>query len=166
MSLQVWLPLDGDLKNRGLDSLNELTTHSVTYADGKFAKCLNLNGVKSASGTFSSLKGLRVYSFCCWLKVDATNIGDYKDMLIVGSCHDGNKGNIRIEHTAAVGAFQIIYNKSSTSITVAPATVPFFLTIGSKVNFRNLYKFFHLTICSLATKYICFGNAAPTSTGS
>lgn len=114
MSLLVWLPLNGSLKNIGLDKLSSLTSHSVTYEDGKIGKCLNLNGVKSASGTFESVAGLKVFSFSCWFKVNsAQTYSSWADCLALGAKSDGIKTVHRIEHTSTTGAFQLIFGKSA-----------------------------------------------------
>ena len=71
MSLQVWLPLNGDLHNQGLCDAKLAASYSPTYADGKIGKCMNgsttvvynaYNGVKSTKFTLSM-----------WLKSNATN---------------------------------------------------------------------------------------------
>ena len=64
MALQVWLPLNGDLRNIGLDlETPALTSHAVVWQAGKFGKCLYTNAVQSASGHFKSLEYLEKWSF-------------------------------------------------------------------------------------------------------
>lgn len=153
MSLQVWLPLDGDLNNNGLDAPDRLTAFSTTFKSGKFQKCLDLNGVKSASGTFSNLSGLSRYSFCCWIKVDSSNITNYADMLVLGSNHDGNTGGIRIEHTATAGAFQIIYNKSASG---GSSTVTYYSVGNSATAAKDTW--LHIAVVNDGTKVKTYFN--------
>ena len=40
MSLQVWLPLNGDLRNKGVANIGEPSYQAVTYPDGKIGKCM------------------------------------------------------------------------------------------------------------------------------
>lgn len=40
MSLQVWLPLNGDLRNNGIANIGEPSYQDVTYPDGKIGKCM------------------------------------------------------------------------------------------------------------------------------
>ena len=40
MSLQVWLPLNGDLKNNGISNLDITAVGTSTYGNGKIGKNL------------------------------------------------------------------------------------------------------------------------------
>ena len=65
MSLQVWLPFNGDLKNNGLDySINFVG--SPTYDTGKYGQCRN-NG--TISGTSSILTSNKGFAFSLWWKI-------------------------------------------------------------------------------------------------
>lgn len=45
MALKVWLPLNGDMKNCGLDTASVIPCGgTATYTDGKLGKCLSSNG--------------------------------------------------------------------------------------------------------------------------
>lgn len=44
MSLQVWLPLNGNVNNQGLLNNEPTVTTGSSYDDGKIGKCLNNNG--------------------------------------------------------------------------------------------------------------------------
>jgi hypothetical protein len=64
MSLQVWLPFNGDLKNNGLDySIN--FTGSPTYSAGKYGQCIN----GSVSGNSSILTSSHGFAFSLWWKI-------------------------------------------------------------------------------------------------
>ena len=44
MSLAVWLPLNGDLHNQGLNNINITNTNATLDDNGKIGKCYNFNG--------------------------------------------------------------------------------------------------------------------------
>lgn len=114
MSLQVWLPLNGNLNNQGLDPLNSLSASSVTFADGKIGKCLNNNGIKTTTGTFTSLSGCKEYTLAVWLKINtATTNTSWADIVGLKAQYDDWVSILRIEHTSTNGAFQLIHGKSA-----------------------------------------------------
>ena len=115
MSLQVWLPLNGKLNNQGLDNPGTFSCSSAVYSEGKLGKCLDMNKYTTNSLTFESLKGATKYSFAVWINIDSTKaFTSWSDMFLIYSNHDGTSGNIRIEHTSTVGAFQVIFPKSDS----------------------------------------------------
>lgn len=69
MSLQIWLPLNGSLKNQGLSDLT-FTASNLTHTttDGKLGSCYTGNG---SNGTLMSAQSIdlgRNQSMFCWLK--------------------------------------------------------------------------------------------------
>jgi hypothetical protein len=64
MSLQVWLPCNGNLKNKGI-SADVNFTGSPTYAAGKWGQC-RANGTVSSPSTISTEKG---FAFSLWWKI-------------------------------------------------------------------------------------------------
>ena len=75
MSLQVWLPLNKDLHNQGLQN-TIFTNHSVTINNsGKIGKCYSFNGSSSyliANFTPKTIVPNEM-SFCCWVKLNTIN---------------------------------------------------------------------------------------------
>lgn len=69
MSLKVWLPLDGDLRNLGT-SLDTFSG-SPTYAQGKIGQCMVCPAtvLTTKSDLPAQLTKNNVYSLCCWLKM-------------------------------------------------------------------------------------------------
>ena len=62
MSLMVWLPLDGDIKNQGLSGINGNSIGTINWVDGKIGKALwagdgnyVTNGVSYNSNLISDL---------------------------------------------------------------------------------------------------------------
>lgn len=70
MSLQVWLPLNGNLNNQGL--LGNLTqTTAPTYVNGKLGKCMTTGGLKMTAAQTSQVLNNTAVSICFWVYVDA-----------------------------------------------------------------------------------------------
>ena len=70
MSLQVWLPLNGNLNNQGL--LGNLTqTAAPTYVDGKLGKCMTTGGLKMTAAQTSQVLNNTAVSICFWVYIDA-----------------------------------------------------------------------------------------------
>ena len=69
MALQVWLPLQGDLKNQGLTNIT-LDSGSPTYTNGKLGQCLNTGTLlfTAEDDLIVSLGENNIYSMCCWCK--------------------------------------------------------------------------------------------------
>ena len=68
MSLKVWLPLDGDLRNLGASNV-EVTNNGATINDnGKIGKCYYSNNSLLTFPSFSTTR-----SICFWIKAPKTN---------------------------------------------------------------------------------------------
>ena len=66
MSLQVWLPLNGNMNNQGLSDA-KFSHNNPTYATGKVtSKSLSINNTSSKTTTVSELEGLGAFSVALW----------------------------------------------------------------------------------------------------
>ena len=75
MALQVWLPLNGTLENRGLCPL--VPSGTPTYLDdGKFGQCISLTPRVS----FSKMIEMKKFTILFWLRVDSCS-ADWADSL-------------------------------------------------------------------------------------
>ena len=77
MSLQVWLPLNGDLRNQGLSTLsfnNISDTNTIIDSNGKIGKCYS-NDSHTAGGLISdgTLELGQQQSMFCWFKFTDLN---------------------------------------------------------------------------------------------
>lgn len=75
MSLQVWLPLNGDLHNQGLSGLTVTNSGATVNDNGKIGKCYYFNGSGQYLQLSKSLTNLYAgdFSWAIWLKpTDAT----------------------------------------------------------------------------------------------
>ncbi len=67
MSLQVWLPLNGDLHNQGLNNATVTNNSATVDNNGKIGKCYSFNGTTSRL-SLSSLTLSFPLSICAWVK--------------------------------------------------------------------------------------------------
>jgi len=63
MSLKVWLPLDGDLRNLGASDIEVVNNGATVNDAGKIGKCYYFDGGSYVSGTYKITENI---SFCCW----------------------------------------------------------------------------------------------------
>ena len=71
MSLRVWLPLNGDLHNQGLDEIAMTNSGAVVDNSGKIGKCYSFDGSNdylSSSYNFYN----PTYSICTWIYTTST----------------------------------------------------------------------------------------------
>ena len=82
MSLQVWLPLNGNLNNQGLANVT-ITNNGATVNDnGKIGKCYYFNGSSYIKISLpSSITSLKNTTICMWVK---------GNQAFGGISHDGN----------------------------------------------------------------------------
>lgn len=77
MSLKVWLPLMGNLDNKGITNVN-FTLNNVTYdTNGKIGACASFNGSSSnIQGTTALFdNNTNDWSYACWFKPNAQHKG-------------------------------------------------------------------------------------------
>lgn len=76
MSLIVWLPLDGDLRNLGVSDI-EVTNNGATVDNaGKIGKCYSFNG-NALYGDLSTISNMTQASGCCWVYLTNLNSAQY-----------------------------------------------------------------------------------------
>ena len=69
MSLQVWLPLDGDLRNQGLNGEN-VTNHGATVnSNGKIGQCYQ-NTASNYCTIPVTINSTLPFSMCFWYRID------------------------------------------------------------------------------------------------
>ena len=72
MSLQVWLPLNGNVNNQGLLS-NPTISKTPTYVDGKLGKAMSTGALTLTAEQTNSVLNNKAVSFCFWIKVIGTD---------------------------------------------------------------------------------------------
>lgn len=86
MSLKVWLPLDGDLRNLGVSDI-EVTNNGATVNNaGKIGKCYNFtnSNIIIPSTNFKNNFTNNQASLALWVKV-STNHSSYTQVLVLGT---------------------------------------------------------------------------------
>lgn len=100
MSLQVWLPLNGDLHNQGLSNITVTNNSATVDNNGKIGKCYSFNGSNNYLYTPYNFYNNR-YSVCAWIYTtsssatqtiicDRTTVGSGFSIFLIG-------GGIRID---------------------------------------------------------------------
>ena len=114
MALRVWLPLNGNLENKGLSKLIKTSTSTPTFLDeGKMGKCLSLTPRVS----FTGMSEMKNFTILFWLKVDSCS-ADWADSLSFTTHKaDGTDGTVfRFEATKTSRACSF-HNNGNYSIT-------------------------------------------------
>ncbi len=114
MALKVWLPLNGDLENKGISNGTVATTATNIWNDnGKIGKCILSNA--KASYTFPELTNITNFSISYWIYIDSSvAVSNWADIWGI-NCVAGNSSTvIRDEFKSAVGVHQLLMGKDST----------------------------------------------------
>lgn len=92
MGLQLWLPLNGDVKNYGLKNINVLDHGTSEYNQGKIGKCRSFvgSGYLKLTNSFGIESG-KDFSCCYWIKEISNNTSP--SFRVVYQC-----GNLIIGH--------------------------------------------------------------------
>jgi hypothetical protein len=152
MSLQVWLPLNGDLENKGLDNISYTGTHTYE-ASKKLPQGIN---VKTSSFTITSpaLDGAKNFSTAFWVicKSDSTITRDWNQCLQLGT-------------RTATGASSAAFRFESTN-TYDPRAISthnnetFSITRGSRVLARNKDQWYHVCVTYDGAHVYYYSNGA------
>ena len=93
MSLQVWLPFNGNLYNQGLSNISStMGSNCLLSTSGKIGKCLSATAASAntVTITLSNLAELlangKQYSLACWVKATGTNASGWVIKLGSNSC--------------------------------------------------------------------------------
>ena len=95
MSLQVWLPLNGNLQNKGLQGDISVTSTGATVSqEGKIGKCYYFNGSSQYLQLSKSLPNLYAgdFSLAIWLKPTDSSRG-----IIFSECASTGASNVSLE---------------------------------------------------------------------
>lgn len=72
MSLQVWLPLDGNLENKGLSDVTVTNNGAVVNTSGKIGSCYSFDGSDDITTSSIDTSSWTNFSICCWAKADSS----------------------------------------------------------------------------------------------
>lgn len=86
MSLQVWLPLNGNLNNQGLSDFNQIINTNPAYVDnGKIGKALSLGSISMPADTMQSIFKNNCFSICFWIYINADTGDTAKRAMFFGN---------------------------------------------------------------------------------
>ena len=104
MSLLVWLPLDGDLRNLGCSDIQpSLMGTGITYSAGKIGNAATFPNNSNSCIYMPGLKQ-QIFSWCCWFKCDGEGSSTSQRILSEG------------RDTGSVGT-NIYLSKAGTTLT-------------------------------------------------
>lgn len=158
MSLKVWLPLTGNLENKGLSD-TDFGTSTAFASTGKI-------GAQSAYSNMqktiicSELTGVTEFSLAYWLKVDSSiAITNWSDIIGLECTVGNNSAIIRDEFTNAVGLHQIIVGKDTS---VGSNTYNYYGSGISTSTAKDVWA--HFTIAKNSTNTYVYVNGVLTVT--
>lgn len=73
MSLQVWMPLNGNLNNQGLSEMSVTNTGAIVNAYGKIGSCYYFDGSSYITSSDTIIPDGTEFSIACWIKDEFTN---------------------------------------------------------------------------------------------
>lgn len=100
MSLQIWLPLNGNLKNQGLNNVTVTNNGATVNANGKIGNCYSFDGVNNQYLELDTPLGPYYnndFSWAVWLKPNSAKRG-----IILSEYAGTGSGNVALELTAAL----------------------------------------------------------------
>jgi len=109
MGLQVWLPLKGNLENKGLSKVTLTTSGTPTIEDGKIGQCYTFNEDSYFVSTESFLEGATQYSLCCWFKSDYDGTA-WKRIISLG-----NHTRVQLDISPTTQKVRFLISKDGTS---------------------------------------------------
>ena len=114
MSLQVWLPLNGDLHNQGLDPAVFSKTTENVWGSGKIGEKALLTSTGTNKIMVNGLKNKQKFSIAFWVKIDTTlNFTNYYDIWALEYTNATGTGLIRFEHTSTPGSCSLVVYKET-----------------------------------------------------
>ena len=67
MSLQIWLPFNGDLHNQGLSNIQFINNGATVDTNGKIGKCYSFDGFSNTIYNRNVSINCNKLSMCCWI---------------------------------------------------------------------------------------------------
>ena len=82
MSLQVWLPLNGNLNNQGLSEVTVINNGATVDSSGKIGSCYSFNTGKYLTVT-RPVAITKEISYSCWVKISSWNSATYDCIMTI-----------------------------------------------------------------------------------
>lgn len=105
MSLQVWLPLNGSLKNKGIGTLSsEFSISSPIYSAGKTGNNLKISNQQSNIVTINELTNKKNVTISFWFCPNSGNtFGQWRDVISFGVSNGTTVSSFRMEASSSTG---------------------------------------------------------------
>ena len=119
MSLQVWLPLNGSLKNQGLSSVTVANNTAIIDNNGKIGECYSFSSGKNISYILDTSNfNSTAFSFCCWIYVTSWN-SSYDAILSIanGTGWNYSRATLSRNNTASTLTWNIANGSTSQRIS-------------------------------------------------
>lgn len=156
MSLQIWLPLNGNLRNRGCNSsltIASVQTGCSVSTDGKLGSCYKNTGTNSAVAipiSFSSNQ----FSMCAWLRIDTLRNNWVRSFGMTGT---GTYAGFGCEHSNGSTLGFHFYKTIDGTNTNIFDQYPVSSEVGKWVHYCMVYN---------GSNYFIYKNGSQVSTGS
>lgn len=123
MSLQIWLPLNGNLDNQGLSGVKP-TISSPIYNNGKIGQCLLLDKQIDTTLPFANWDYVtNSCSFCCWVKVSLADLQTIANGKTFDSTNSTMGGTLLGKDSYGGVALRWKTNNLSSSKTITQVTL-------------------------------------------
>ena len=150
MALRVWLPLNGDLENKGISDYEVRSANITIVDDGKIGKCYSFNG----SNSYINITNFEIgnnWSYGCWVNTPNSDSRGWEIVMIL------NNSGSDADSQFAFWVHQKENRFESLANTQYVSTIPY-------TNYYNSWHHFFATFNgSLLTTYID-GNIVNTKT--
>lgn len=105
MSLLVWLPLNGNLKNKGIGTLSsDFSISSPTYSAGKTGNNLKISSQQSNVVTINELTNKKNVTISFWFCPNSGNtFGQWRDVISFGVSNGTTVSPFRMEASSSTG---------------------------------------------------------------
>jgi len=92
MSLQIWLPLNGNINNQGISNIIATNSNATINDEGKIGKCYYFNGT-DARISFPSVSFNYPLSACAWVKGEAMTSSTTQYIFSYNTATGGGSGH-------------------------------------------------------------------------
>lgn len=114
MSLQVWLPLNGNLENLGLTNSIIINNGATIDNNGKIGKCYNFTG-ETFLTLSTGIDTTKNYSICYWFKeLENNTISQFRVVYQCGNLIVGQYGKSLDIYNASGGGFDVTASLDTT----------------------------------------------------
>lgn len=152
MSLQVWLPLNGNIENQGICDTISISSGTPQYTTGKIGQGISLNQRVSLTG----LPKLNKFSIIFWAKVDSCKV-NWSDLIGFTSKQSDDSSAAEFRFEATIDSRACSWHNNS----------PYAISTNSRILIQNYSEWHHVGVVYNGEKIYSYidGNLTYTDTG-